>query len=52
MREQFEKAWAMIDMIWMDFAIMWNKMDAVLSMMKVDYEEDELVEFLEEKLDY
>ena len=52
MREQFEKAWAKVDMIWMDINIMWNKMDAILSMMKVDYDEDELNAFLEEKLDY
>jgi hypothetical protein len=52
MREQFEKAWATIGMIWMDFAIMWGMMESILSRMNVDYDEDELAEFIEEKLDY
>lgn len=52
MREQFEKAWATIDMIWMDFAIMWEMMESILSRMNVNYNEDELAEFIEEKLDY
>jgi hypothetical protein len=52
MREQFEKAWAKVGTVWMDWAIMWGKMESILSRMNVDYDEDELVEFIEEKLDY
>lgn len=52
MKEQFEKAWAKVGMVWMDFAIMWGKMEGILLTMGIDYDEDELVEFIEEKLDY